>query len=312
MSSSIPASITSLSTIFTPPAECTTRWTYEGSAYNQISNGLLLQNAVAVDWTCFPGGFSNTGRVAYGSAYSPDWCPYGYTSPQVDIVGTATTAVCCISDFTYYTTPTTVGDLISTNVVFAGCLSMYPASDGSTSVPCRNDTAKTCNTVVSGPITMWAQPITVAFNKEQASAYNSITASPSSTSASSLSTQSPAAAAAAYSTIAQSTSTSTTTPLQDESKNTGLSTGAKIGIGIGIAVAVLLLLNFTALFWYRRYRKAKAAHGKEDISYLRQYRQPGVVELHSAHRPPEMDAPNRCEMAAPAGMTYRDRVELYG
>ncbi|PYH96453.1 hypothetical protein BO71DRAFT_375283 [Aspergillus ellipticus CBS 707.79] len=299
----------SLSSIFTPPAACSTRWTYEGSAYNQISNGLLLQNANGVDWTCFPGGFSNTGRVAYGSAYSPDWCPQGYTSPQVNIVGTATTAVCCISDFSYYTTPTTVGDLISTNVVFAGCLSMYPASDGTTSVPCRNDTEQTCNTVVSGPITMWAQPITVAFNAEQASAYNSITATATSTSTSGLSTQSPAAAA--KSTIAQATSTSTTTPVQDESSNMGLSTGAKIGIGVGAAVAVLLLINVALLFWLR-HRRANATYSKDIMSQPPQYRQTRIIELHSAHRPAEMDAPNRMEMAAPGHAMYDDRFELHG
>ncbi|RAK97578.1 uncharacterized protein BO80DRAFT_414231 [Aspergillus ibericus CBS 121593] len=303
MTSDVSSTITSLSSIFTPPASCSTAWTYEGSYYNQISNGLLLQNAVYIDSSCFPAGFGNAGRVAYGSIYSPDWCPEGYTSPQVNIAGTATTAVCCISDFSYYTTPTTVGDLISTNVVFAGCLSMYPASAGETTVPCRNDTAKTCTTVVSGPITMWAQPITVAFNAEQASEYSAITAS--TTTSSTTSQLSAGASVTMVQASATTTATTATATAASASGNNGLSTGAKAGIGVGVAVGALLIINFFALFWLKRRRRPVMDYNN---GYMyppppKGARQTRLVELYSGHRP--------AEMADPDGR-YLSRSELQG
>ena len=54
----------SLTSIFTPPSLCRTRWTYEASSYNSVSGGILLQNAVAnrIDTACFPSDFANSGR----------------------------------------------------------------------------------------------------------------------------------------------------------------------------------------------------------------------------------------------------------
>lgn len=87
-----------LTTIFTPPASCSSHWTYEASYYNSISGGLLLQNAEKenLDVACFPSGFAGYGRApSFIQVYSPGACPSGYTTPAVFYNSGTTTAVCC-------------------------------------------------------------------------------------------------------------------------------------------------------------------------------------------------------------------------
>ena len=75
-----PGNTLSLTTIFTPPSSCRTHWTFEGSFYNSILGGLLLQNALAeaLDTACFSPGFSSAGRASLSQVYSPEQCPIGY------------------------------------------------------------------------------------------------------------------------------------------------------------------------------------------------------------------------------------------
>lgn len=88
-----------LTTIFTPPASCSTAFTFEGSYYNAIPSGLLIQNAVAdyQNTACFPSGFTQYGRAVHNSfVYSPGACPVGYSTAAA-FPGETTTAVCCQS-----------------------------------------------------------------------------------------------------------------------------------------------------------------------------------------------------------------------
>ncbi|KAL4969978.1 uncharacterized protein BDV14DRAFT_163933 [Aspergillus stella-maris] len=50
----------SMTNIITPPADCSTSWTYEGSYYNSVKGRLLIQNALSVNEDCFPSGFENS------------------------------------------------------------------------------------------------------------------------------------------------------------------------------------------------------------------------------------------------------------
>src|SRR5436190_15087334 len=88
-----------LTTVFTPPPQCSSSWTYEGEFYNSVSGGLLLQNALSVslDTPCFPSGFRNNGRTSLLQVYSPGFCPQGYTSPVIIQGGEVTTAICCLT-----------------------------------------------------------------------------------------------------------------------------------------------------------------------------------------------------------------------
>lgn len=70
-----------LTAVFTPPASCSSSWTYEAETFNGISGGLLVQNALTnFDTSCWPASFTANGR-ANGRApspiqlYSPGICP---------------------------------------------------------------------------------------------------------------------------------------------------------------------------------------------------------------------------------------------
>ena len=87
-----------LSTVFTPPASCSSSWTYEGSVYNGVASGLLLQNAVGdiLDTECFPPGYEGNGRLPAPQVFSPGACPHGYvTQSPVLVDAGVTTASCC-------------------------------------------------------------------------------------------------------------------------------------------------------------------------------------------------------------------------
>jgi hypothetical protein len=86
-----------LTTIFTPPASCSTHWTYEASFYNSFQNGLLLQNAIqsSIDTDCFPSGFIGYGMLNTIEVYSPGYCPVGYSTPAIYKDSGTTTAICC-------------------------------------------------------------------------------------------------------------------------------------------------------------------------------------------------------------------------
>ena len=90
----------SMLTVFTPPTSCSSSWTYEPSQANQVSGGLLVQNAASSDGadpSCFPPGWNHFGRKTVNQVYSPGYCPVGYTSASVGVVEPITTAICCLS-----------------------------------------------------------------------------------------------------------------------------------------------------------------------------------------------------------------------
>ncbi|KAJ0417965.1 hypothetical protein BJY00DRAFT_288709 [Aspergillus carlsbadensis] len=235
-----------LTSIFTPPPDCSSSWTYEASDYNGVSSGLLLQNVVQSDIaaSCWPSGYTHVGRVAPSFAFSPGACPDGYTTNARAItVDTTTTASCCLSGFYF-----------STNGIMQGCISTYT---GTTFLAARagglqTETDYISSTTASGTFQMWAQPLTVIHRSADESLY---TTSTSTTASATTTTPTPSSTA-----TSTSSSTSTDTPEPVDTSSGGLSTGAKAGIAVGAAAGALLLVGFAFLFWRRSRKRGVEGH----------------------------------------------------
>ncbi|KAB8202452.1 hypothetical protein BDV34DRAFT_150583 [Aspergillus parasiticus] len=229
-----------MTTAFTPPASCSSSWTYEPSDANNVLNGLLLQNAAAsdnADPACFPSGFSQYGRKTASLVYSPGYCPEGYTSADVAIEQPTTTVVCCLSKYSYMTM-----NMENGGAIYAGCISTFPSTT-STIVTVRQGPKK--STQVEGPITMWAQPITVELQSSDSSLFVSATTT--------------TAVSSIQPTTAHVTTAHPTETASRESTNSGssgISTGAGIGIGVGAGVGGLIILMAIGLWFLRRRRRA--------------------------------------------------------
>jgi hypothetical protein len=178
------------------------------------------------------------------------------------------------SGFSYYTTFTTI-NFFSSTTVFAGCVSIYPKSNGLTTVRARANDSDLATTAISGPVTMWGQPIVVEFEQKDLTLFSTSTSTPSTSSA----TPGPSA------TTKQTAVTSTAPPTPSTNPSSSLSTGAKAGIGVGAAVVAIFFLGIAA-FFLRRNRKAgrKPTSGLGGTAEL-----PGdetkPTELHGNHLP---------------------------
>ncbi|KAI9374065.1 hypothetical protein BJX61DRAFT_344544 [Aspergillus egyptiacus] len=302
-----------MSAIFTPPFQCSTHWTYEPQAANNVDGGLVMQNAVTFAPACFPSGFSQVGRMEASTIYSPGWCPQGYTSADVAVDGAVTTAICCLSGFGYTTEVLKYGN--GGSDMLAGCTSTFP-QERSTIIPVRQQTT---STQVVGPVTMWAQPITVALESEDSYLFVPPTTSSTSSIASETgmittidpdeipSSTSEMPSEATSETSSNADSAAETSPSNGADSPEGstegssggtLSTGAGIGIGVGVGVGGLAILLAAGL-WFRRSQKARrtaiamnTAHSAHIPPYYEEamkpqsYRQPhGVVigEMDGTH-----------------------------
>jgi hypothetical protein len=124
-------------------------------------------------------------------------------------------------------------------------------SDSSTIVTVRQVSGE--STQVSGPITMWAQPIQIQLQATDSSLFTTATST---------------SASASNSATATATATSTSTSASgapSSSSGSGLSQGASIGIGVGVGVGGALIIAALA-FWFFRRRKMKK---NMDPSYQR-------------------------------------------
>ncbi|KAJ5293682.1 hypothetical protein N7508_008503, partial [Penicillium antarcticum] len=228
-----------MTTIFTPPASCSSSWTFEPSGANNIASGLLLQNAAAsdnADPNCFPSGYTHFGRQMASIAFSPGYCPEGYTTANMVIHNPVTTAQCCPSNFEYLTM--SMGE----DSTYAGCTSMFPSSS-STIVTVRQVSDE--STQVSGPITMWAQPLQIQVEATDSSLFTTAT-----------STSASAASSSTATTSSTSSPASTSDASSSSSSSSGLSQSASIGIGVGVGVGGALIIAALA-FWFFRRRKAQ-------------------------------------------------------
>ncbi|KAL4924531.1 uncharacterized protein BDV17DRAFT_274222 [Aspergillus undulatus] len=238
--------ILSMSEVFTPPSACATSWTYEPEQANDVTGGLIIQNAATLEPTCFPSSFSQVGRIPVSQIYSPGYCPVGYTSADVAVDGPTTTAVCCLSDFDYFTSIKSYGD--SNEDLFAGCISIYPSTT-STIIPVRQETTKT---QVIGPVTMWAQPITIALEADDSSLF----VSPTTSSTASVASRTPATTTTTEPEETVSVNQTDVPTAEEDSSSGGLSTPAAIGLGVGVGIGGLAAFAAVGL-WLWRSRRAK-------------------------------------------------------
>ncbi|KAJ9489921.1 hypothetical protein VN97_g3359 [Penicillium thymicola] len=251
----MPTTTLAMSSIFTAPASCSSSWTYEPRAANNVLNGLLLQNAVAndnADPACFPSGYSQYGRIRPTIAYSPGYCPGGYTSADLVIHSPATTAICCPSDFSYIEEPR------DSTTTFGGCVSEFPSSS-STIVTVRQVSQE--STQVNGPVTMWAQPIQIELQASDKSLFVSATTTSDTTTSDSSPQTGPASPNPATPKPANPAAPGTGT------ESSGLSTGARIGVGVGVGAAGLIIIAALA-FWLFRRRQNKGQKSLQDASSL--------------------------------------------
>ncbi|KAJ5481839.1 hypothetical protein N7475_000651 [Penicillium sp. IBT 31633x] len=253
-----------MSSQFTPPASCADSWTYEPSGANLIANGLLLQNAVdndGADPDCFPSGYSQYGRVQPSIVYSPGYCPDGYISADIVVHNPVTTAMCCPSGFEYYT------ESRDSDTTFAGCTSGFASGD-TTLVTVRQVSDE--STQVTGPVTMWAQPIQIQLEAKDSSLF--VTSSPTTTATTTTTTATgdtpPGATPSPSAPTQPSPSTPPGAPTNTATAgSSGLSTGASIGIGVGVGMAGVIVIAGLAFWLFRRHRAKKKLGSNADSSY---------------------------------------------
>ncbi|RMZ86343.1 hypothetical protein DV736_g6433, partial [Chaetothyriales sp. CBS 134916] len=146
----------------------TITWTFEGSAYDSVPGGILMQNLDedSFETACFPPDFGMYGRAPSSiQVYSPGWCPEGYGTPGVQSFDKTTTLTCCLSSFSYGSTYSSINNFGSSSVLFMGCISYF---SGTTVVPARSGNTDLSSQTIfatSSPVTMWAQPITMEYRQ---------------------------------------------------------------------------------------------------------------------------------------------------
>lgn len=141
-------------------------------------------------------------------------------------------------NYSYYTSTKLYSDLPP--AIYAGCLSTLQ-SPSSTIVSVR-DPKSNQGTQVSGPLTMWAQPISIQLQATDSSLFVSATT-----------------------TGTGATATSTSDSAASDSGSSGLSTGGKIGVGVGVGVGALAIFALLA-FWFLRRRAASKKNATPDMA----------------------------------------------
>lgn len=154
----------------------------------------------------------------------------------------------------------------SGSVEFQGCLSTFPLGS-TTTVQARTEDSNLTSTQITGPVTMWGQPITVQYQRADATTVSTTTPGVFPTSTLSIITpQAPSGLtfqpSIDLSTISTSNIPSSTmlVPTISSTTRAGLGPGAKAGIGFGVTAMSLALVSVGGLFLWRRRieKKAKA------------------------------------------------------
>ena len=160
-------------------------------------------------------------------------------------------------------------------MLFAGCVNQYP-TDSVTSVTARTNSTDLIGVTITGPITMWAQPITVEYQNSDLSLFTSVpSAAPSTTPTASPGASPPLSSHMTATQIGSSGGTSSPS---------SLSTGDKVGIGIGVTIGSLVLLIGLAIFIFLRKKRVK------DV--VKQNPSNDAVEVAGKELPRELDGLN--------------------
>ena len=147
-------------------------------------------------------------------------------------------------------------------MLFAGCISTYPESSGATTVLARGSDGLLSSTVVSGPMTMWGQPIEVAFQQRDLPFYTTSTPTPAPLAKASPSTDAqPSAHPAAQAAATAATATSIPrlkVPTSVSSSSKVVSARATAAIGFSLTVMGTFLVALVLFLLWRRRRRARS------------------------------------------------------
>ena len=162
------------------------------------------------------------------------------------------------SSFSYYTTHTTVENFLPTSsLMYAGCISTFPEASGATTVVARGNDDIVSTTIVSGPITMWGQPIEVAFQERDLPFY---TTSTSASVLSSIVSSSTKAQPSSNSILPAATTRvsvdQSRTPISVPSASSGGSTSMNAGASIGFTLTGTFLVALALMLLWRRRQQA--------------------------------------------------------
>lgn len=144
----------------------------------------------------------------------------------------------------------------SSTQIFRGCVSTF-AEGRTTEVLARVNNTDLASTTLraAGPITMWAQPITIAYEQRDLAFLPGTTTAPSETSSTSRTSFSPTASIATFSHDSTSSTPAASSIVPQESSHFSPS-GGMIGGIVGGALAVIgVLIGLAIFFWRKRSRK---------------------------------------------------------
>ncbi|KAF3398335.1 hypothetical protein F1880_005964 [Penicillium rolfsii] len=248
-----------LTTVFTPPASCTSVNVVSSECPGSTCDGLY--NIVQTTGpNCFPSGWATT-----ATWFSPGlFCPTGYTVNDTNVVTsglgiTETQARCCPSGYTIATelkapwwTPEPCTK-ISTKVTVLEFTVLGATPTTTTAITYTNPI------IHAYPIELrWQSTDSVDSGMESSATVALTSSSATSTSSSTSSTS-----------TSISTPTSTSSSTGTASTSSGLSTGAKAGIGVGVAAAAIIVIMLSLLIWFRRRRNQKASSTQPSTGYAR-------------------------------------------
>jgi hypothetical protein len=212
------------------------------------------------------------------------------------------------SGFTYFTQTTTPNFITgATPTAFAGCLSLFPSSSV-TAVPARDGNTDLTSITIEGPLTMWAQPITVIYREEDVSLFTlptnmttSATAGPTMSS---------------IGRIATSTSTSMSTPAPAPQPSKPLPGSVIGGIGIAAGIGAFILLTCIFILARRRYRAQNQTRARqrdaEDLNSAATD-ETGLNIIWPKHEklPPPVEAPAYSHARSPVELYSSPKLQRY-
>ncbi|KAF7185667.1 hypothetical protein HII31_13008 [Pseudocercospora fuligena] len=245
-----PSVIEALTTIFTPPTDCSPGPTFTlGNGKNDsfIFNSSYLDTFIhGYTSSCLPTAaldiIYDLTNYAGAKGYSPGLCPSGWATASAAYSPPQTTAFCCPEGWNVYTT----GNYRDFNCTSGPSDAFVISGDLTT-------TYTTNNVILMRGIAVTqadSDKALLASATAPSSTTTSTSTAPNSDSSSLSTTATPGAS------VSSGTAPTATNP--EPEPGPGLSTGAKAGIGVGAAIGALLVIGIVIFVLWRKRRQRKA------------------------------------------------------
>ncbi|KAI3320938.1 hypothetical protein HD806DRAFT_504049 [Xylariaceae sp. AK1471] len=238
-SSSRTAPFPALTTVFTPPQQCSTP--FVGQYTSNFGYILPYQEYAASSVQCLPEIVTDSLKNIYGvSIYSPGlFCPLYYTTAAIDT--TPGGVICCLSGLTY----TSTGCYGSTQDGY-GLLGLYTQSSGIA------NTVTGITTIGDSLFGFYADPITL-LGQDDGFSSRPVTTDVGQPDISQVSSTS----LTAVSTTLSSMGTPSTSPSTDAQASSPRHTAIAIGVGVGVAGLTLIATVALGAYLLNRYRRKR-------------------------------------------------------